>query len=98
MFIVMQQLDLRPVSHPETLVPDLPVLERHVGDFHFDLLFETLLPGQLEKPLRHLLVNLSVPLAHFQFVVVFLPHIEKGLHFTVRPVGGASVFLTVNWQ
>lgn len=76
----------------------LPVLKRHVGDFHLDLLFETLLSGQLEKPLGHLLVNLRVPLAHFQFVVVFLPHVQEGFHFTVGPVRGPPVFLTVAWH
>lgn len=75
----------------------LPVLEGHVGDFHFDLFLEPLLSGQLEEPLGHLLVNLGVPLAQFQIVVVFLPNIHEGFHFGVGPVWGPSVFLTVAW-
>lgn len=76
----------------------LPVLEGHVGDFHLDLLLEALLPGEVEEPLGHLLVNLGVPLAHFQLVVIFLPHVEQGLHLAVRPVRGPPVFLAVAWH
>lgn len=76
----------------------LPELEGHVGDFHLDLLFEALLSGELEKPLGHLLVNLGVPLARFQLVVVFLPHVQEGLHFAVGPVRGPPVFLAVAWH
>lgn len=92
----MQQLEFAVITLTGHLnLLHLPVLKRHVGDFHLDLLFETLLPGQLEKPLGHLLVNLCVPLAHFQFVVVFLPHVQEGFHFAVGPVRGPPVFLTV---
>lgn len=74
---------------------DLPELERHVGDLHLDLLLEALLAGQLEEPLRHLLVNLGVPLARLQLVVVLLPHVQERLHFAVRPVRRPPVFLVV---
>lgn len=76
----------------------LPELEGHVSDFHLDLLFEALLSGELEKPLGHLLVNLGVPLAGFQLVVEFLPHVQEGLHFAVGPVRGPPVFLAVAWH
>lgn len=92
MFKVMQQL--QPGVQTVDVVL-LPILEGHVGDFHLDLLFKPVLSGQLEKPLGHLLVNLCVPLAHFQFVVMFLPHKQEGFHFPIGPVRGPPVFLTL---
>lgn len=92
--LVMQQLEPR----LWTGVLHLPVLKRHIGDFHLDLFLEALLSCQLKEPLGHLLINLSVPLAHFQLVVVFLPHVQEGFHFAIGPVRGPSVFLTVAWH